>query len=147
MPHYTQEQIERANSTELVDFLRTHGEKLKMKGSQYLWEKHQAWICGNRWYSHYHAVGRSAISFAMRYFALGFQDAIAELLRNASSLLPPKQKELIIPERSETMDQVCVYLTQKRFIDREVISFFVQNKTLYEDAQYHKASLAMQISI
>lgn len=62
MPHYTQEQIERANSTELVDFLRTHGEKLKMKGSQYLWEKHQVWICGNRWYSHYDAVGGSAIS-------------------------------------------------------------------------------------
>lgn len=57
MPHYTQDQIEAANQVDLVDFLHSHGEKLKRCGAQHLWEKHQVWIRGNRWYTHYDSVG------------------------------------------------------------------------------------------
>ena len=36
MPHYTEQQIEAANSTSLVAFLTSHGEQLKKFGVQHL---------------------------------------------------------------------------------------------------------------
>ena len=143
MPHYTQDQIEAANQVDLVDFLNSHGEKLNRCGAQHLWEKHQVWIRGNRWYTHYDSVGGYAIDFVMKYFSFGFQDAVAELLGTgfAQCAVPTinaqRPKELIVPEANKTMNHVYAYLMQERFIDREVISFFAHNKTLYEDAKYH----------
>lgn len=138
MPHYTQEQIERTNRTDLVFFLQTHGEHTKRVGSSHLWEKHQVWIRDHRWYSHYDSAGGYAIGFVMKYFDMGFQDAIAELRGSTQcGLFPQRKKDLILPERSNTMDCVFAYLMQKRFIARDVIAFFAHKKTLYEDAEYH----------
>lgn len=143
MPHYTQEQIEIANQTNLVDFLNSHSEKLKHCGAQHLWEKHQVWIRGNRWYTHYDSVGGYAIGFVMKYYAFSFQDAVAELLGsdtaqcNVPAITVKKTKELIVPEANQTMNRVYAYLMQERFIAREVISFFAHHKLLYEDAKYH----------
>lgn len=143
MSHYTQEQIETANRTDLVDFLNIHGEKLKRCGAQYLWEKHQVWIRGNRWYTHYDSIGGYAIGFVMKYYAFGFQNAVAELLGsgttqdNAPAISTQKPRELIVPEANKTMNRVYAYLMQERFIAREVISFFAHHKLLYEDAKYH----------
>ena len=138
MPHYTQEQIENANRTDLVFFLQSHGEQAMRSGSSYLWEKHQVWIKDHRWYSHYDSTGGYPIGFVMRYFGMGFQDAVAELLGcTAYGLTPQSRKDLVLPEPSKTMDCVFAYLMQKRFIARDVIAYFVHNKTLYEDAQYH----------
>lgn len=143
MPHYTQEQIEAANQVDLVDFLNSLGEKLKRCGAQHLWEKHQVWIRENRWYTHYDSEGGYPIGFVMKYFSFGFQDAVAELLGTGFTqcTVPTsnvhRPKELILPEANKTMNRVYAYLLQERFIDREVISFFAHNKTLYEDAKYH----------
>ena len=143
MPHYTQDQIEAANQVDLVDFLKSHGEKLKRCGAQHLWEKHQVWIRGNRWYTHYDSEGGYPIGFVMKYFTFGFQDAVAELLGTGFTqcTVPTsnvhRPKELIVPEANKTMNRVYAYLMQERFIDREVISFFAHNKMLYEDAKYH----------
>ena len=42
MPRYTEEQITRANETDLVSFLRVRGEKLKKSGKEYRWMKHDS---------------------------------------------------------------------------------------------------------
>ena len=143
MSHYTQEEIEVANNTDLANFLIAHGEKLKRCGAQYLWERHQVWIRGNRWYTHYDSVGGYPIGFVMKYYAYGFQDAVAELLSSGNARCvapiqkPQAEKQLKIPEANKTMNCVYAYLMQERFIDREVISFFAHRKLLYEDAKYH----------
>lgn len=143
MPHYTKQQIEAANNTSLVAFLNSHGEKLKKVGFQYLWEKHQVWINNNRWYTHYDAVGGYAIGFVMKYYSMGYQDAIAELLGgdtarcNEAVFTEQTQKELIVPKANATMNRVYAYLMNERYISREVISFFAHEKTLYEDEKYH----------
>ena len=80
MPHLTQEQIESANRVDLAGFLLSHGERLKSMGSQKLWEKHQVWVDGYRWYSHYDSKGGYAVSFVMRYFDMDFQSAVRELI-------------------------------------------------------------------
>lgn len=143
MDHYTKEQIEAANNADLVNYLNSHGEQLKRCGSQYLWEKHQVWIRGNRWYTHYDSQGGYPIGFVMKYYALGFRDAVAQLLGSttaqstAPAEKPRAEKKLKIPEANKTMNCVYAYLMQERFIDREVISFFAHRKLLYEDAKYH----------
>ena len=115
MPHYTEQRIKAADEKSLVAFLNAHGESLKKHGDQYLWEKHQVWIKGNLWYTHYEANGGSAISFVMKYYALDFQGAVAELLSGEISqcVIPPvkqkTEKELVVPKANSTMNRVYSY--------------------------------------
>ena len=50
---YTEEQIIRANQTDLVSFLSAQGEQLGKSGKEYRWKKHDSvTVSGNRWYRH-----------------------------------------------------------------------------------------------
>lgn len=42
MKRYTQEQIDRANATDLVPFLQRRGEEFKREGKEYCWKKHDS---------------------------------------------------------------------------------------------------------
>ena len=120
MPHYTDKQIQAANHCDLAAFLYAHGEILKKRGKQMLWEKHQVWIDGCRWYTHYESKGGYAVKFVMRYYALSFQDAIRELLGGVVSdccpmeEIPKEQKDLVLPTRHTDMDTVKDYLIRER---------------------------------
>ena len=123
----------------------SRGEKLSRRGNQYLWEKNQVWIHGHEWYSHYESKGGHAVSFVMRYFGLSFQNAVEELIGGSAvvssqAIEPDKIREskpLVIPARSETTNRLLCYLTKERFISHEVVEYFINVKTLYEDAKYH----------
>ena len=46
---YTEEQIIRANQTDLVSFLNAQGEQLMKSGKEYRWKKHDSvTVSGNR---------------------------------------------------------------------------------------------------
>ena len=145
MPHYTESQISAANHVDLAAYLLSRGEKLSHRGNQYLWEKNQVWIHGHEWYSHYESKGGHAVSFVMRYFGLSFQNAVEELIGgsvvvNSQAIEPDKireSKSLILPPQSETTNRLLCFLTEKRFIAREVVEHFINVKTLYEDMKYH----------
>ena len=143
MPHYTDTQIQAANHCDIAAFLYAHGEVLKKRGKQMLWEKHQVWIDGCRWYTHYESKGGYAVKFVMRYFALSFQDAIRELLSGGMldchpvEKMPKDLKTLVLPTRHIDMDTVKDYLIHERGIDLDVVSHFAQAGTLYEDAKFH----------
>ena len=141
MATYTKLQIDAADHSDLAAFLLSRGETVRRKGRESLWEKHQVWINGSKWYSHYEAAGGYAIDFVMRYFGLTFPDAVRELLGETDFVTPApvrdERKFLVLPERNPTMNQVYAYLMGQRFITREVISFFAHERTLYEDARYH----------
>ena len=144
MPHYTEFQISAANHVDIAAFLMSRGEKLSRRGNQYLWEKNQVWIHGHEWYSHYESKGGHAVSFVMRYFGLSFQDSVAELIGGSAissvqsdMFIAKEMKSLVLPQRSETTSRLLCYLTEERFIAREVVEYFINAKTLYEDAKYH----------
>ena len=148
MRTYTQQQILAAKRADIKSFLESHGETLTRKGNEYLWEKYQVWINGSSWYSHYEEVGGHAIDFAERFFGLKFRDAVRELTGDSTSECAPipserterkpkEQTPLILPERNPTSQTVESYLTGKRFLSPEVVSFFLQSGTLYEDAEHH----------
>ena len=79
MRTYTQQQILAAKRADIKSFLESHGETLIRKGNEYLWEKHQVWINGSSWYSHYEEVGGHAIDFVMKYFGRSFTEAVQEI--------------------------------------------------------------------
>ena len=56
--HYTNEQKERARSTDLADLLQRQGEQLKRSGKEYQWRdgSNKVTIRGNLWYPQFEPV-------------------------------------------------------------------------------------------
>lgn len=67
MPKYipfTDEQKQRANSVDLVDFLRSQGEEVTRAGHDFRWARHDSvTLRGNQWFQHSESKGGLAIDF------------------------------------------------------------------------------------
>ena len=88
--YYTQEQIDRANQTDLASFLRAKGEQLENSGQEYRWKRHDSlMVRGNKWYRHSQSKGGGPVDFVMEFFGKSFTEAVA-LLIGDSSYSPPK---------------------------------------------------------
>lgn len=75
--HFTDEQKQRANSVDLVDFLRRQGEQLIRSGREWRWKRHDSvTIRGNRWFRHSAGQGGLAIDFVQEFYGLSFPDAM-----------------------------------------------------------------------
>ena len=143
---FTEEQKKQANATDLEHFLRSRGEKLLSSGrDKRMASDHSITIRGNAWYDHAIQQGGYAIRFVQRYYGLSYPDAVLLLLqaRQTCSLLEdwehPTPKPFILPPKHRDVRRVFAYLTESRGIDRKVISFFINEKLLYEEAAYHNA--------
>ena len=111
MPPITQSQINSANQTDLAEFLFSRGENLKKVSSEYLWERNNVFVRGNKWYSHYEQTGGYPVEFVMKYFDLPFKDAVCELNGDRNFSLspvidaPPKREAVnphLLPESNKT---------------------------------------------
>lgn len=148
---FTKEDIKRASQTNLEEFLRRRGEILKRSGTEWQWGEgsSKVTIRGNEWFHQYQREGGDAIAFVRRWYDLSFPEAVAFLLEaqgiaipNTDDMPKPNQKEkkpFVLPEAHSDLRRVYAYLLKQRFIDREIISTFVHENMLYEDAEYHNA--------
>ena len=68
--YFTKEQRERARNTNLVQLLRSQGEKLKRSGSEFEWRDgpEKVTVRGNLWFNQYDQKGGDAIDFVRRYY-------------------------------------------------------------------------------
>lgn len=94
---YTEEQIARANQTDLVSFLNEQGEQLVKSGREYRWKKHDSvTISGNRWYRHSQSKGGYPVDFVMEFYYATFPEAVKMLIgkkaKAGRSPAPPRQK-------------------------------------------------------
>lgn len=146
--HFTDEQKERANSVDLVDFLQRQGEQLARSGREWRWKRHDSvTVRGCQWFRHSRKEGGRAIDFVQRFYDLSFPDAVTLLLGGESGVewnqtsksAPPPKKDFALPEANPDMRRVFAYLIKQRFIDREVLSHFAHEKLIYEDKEYHNA--------
>lgn len=146
--HFTDEQKERANSVDLVDFLQRQGEKLLPSGREKrLDSDHSITVRGNRWYDHAAEQGSYAIDLVKRLYNLSFPDAVTLLLngeqgepyRQHSNSEPEQRKPFVLPQAHTDMRRVFAYLIKQRCISREVLSEFAREKLLFEDGEYHNA--------
>lgn len=146
--HFTDKQKRRANSVDLVDFLRAQGEEVTRSGHEYRWKRHDSvTIRGSRWFRHSTEEGGHAIDFVREFYGMRFPDAVTMLLNGESgagfvSARPEpvlERKPFELPEKNSNNRRVFAYLAGTRCITPEVIAHFVRAGTLYEDAKYHNA--------
>lgn len=147
--YFTDEQKERANSVDLVDFLQRQGEKLLPSGrDKRLSRDHSITVRGNRWYDHASEEGSYAIDLVKRLYDLPFPEAVSLLLggeqgveyrQHSKSSEPEQRKPFALPPAHTDMRRVFAYLIKQRCISREVLSEFAREKLLFEDAEYHNA--------
>lgn len=151
MPYieYTKEELERANNTDLEAMLRREGEKLKRSGSEWEWRDRddaKITIRGNEWFHQYEWKGGKAIDFVRRFYNLDFTEAVGKLIGIKAANIedvpmkrPQERKPFELPDANNDMRRVYAYLMQRRFIDRDIITHFAKEHTLYEDAKHHNA--------
>jgi hypothetical protein len=147
--YFTDEQKERANSVDLVDFLQRRGEKLLPSGrDKRLAKDHSITVRGNRWYDHASDEGSYAIDLVKRLYNLSFPEAVSLLLggeqgveyrQHSKSSEPEQRKPFALPPAHTDMRRVFAYLIKQRCIRREVLSEFAREKLLFEDGEYHNA--------
>ena len=158
MPRYTEEQITRANETDLVSFLRVRGEKLKKSGKEYRWMKHDSLtVDHNEWYRFSGSKGGHPIDFLMEFYNMSFPEAVKTLINESpgedkqevkkmeqedagsheSCPIPLEKAKLQLPKAYENNDRVREYLIKERKISEKIIEQMLAEGKIYEDAVKH----------
>lgn len=172
MALYTQEQIDKANQTNLEEFLQQKGEHLRKTGSESVLiykdstgEHDSISIRKNRWYDHKNMRGGYPLKFMQEFYGMNFRTAMKELLNGEEPGLgrkrnkeneknvrqpektvvqenqeriacPSEKSEFILPEKDSNMKRVFAYLLKTRFLDKDVVKSFVEQKILYQEKEH-----------
>ena len=139
---YTEEQIIRANQTDLVSFLNAQGEQLMKSGKEYRWKKHDSvTVSGNRWYRHSQGRGGYPVDFVMEFYHATFPEAVKMLIdeegegRQKSCLAP--SPDFRLSEKSETNETVIKYLTEIRRLEKDLVEEWIAGGNIYEEKKHH----------
>ncbi len=142
--HFTDEQIYRANSVDLEQFLLRQGEKLIPSGrDKRLAGDHSITVRGNAWFDHSAERGSLAIDFVQSYYGLTFPEAVVRLLGGETGAVyeparreaPREQKPFALPPAHSDMRRVFAYMLKNRLLDRDIVSHFAREKLLYESCE------------
>lgn len=172
MALYTKDQIDKANQTDLEEFLQRKGERLKRTGSESVLvykdstgEHDSISVRRNRWYDHKNMRGGYPLKFMQEFYGMNFRTAMKELLHGEEPELgrkknneneknvsqsektstqenqeqiscPSEKSEFILPEKDNNMKRLFGYLLKTRFLDKDVVKSFVEQKTLYQEKEH-----------
>ena len=139
---YTEEQIAKANQTDLVSFLNAQGEQLMKSGREYRWKKHDSvTISGNRWYRHSQSKGGYPVDFVMEFYYATFPEAVKILIgeegEGRQKSCPAPSKDFRLPEKNEDNEKIMKYLTEKREIEKTLVEDWIDRGDIYEEKKYH----------
>ena len=146
---YTEQQIQQASETDIVDLLRRRGEKVESVVAEHEWKYggDTIKIRGGKWFNFYENEGGNAISFVRKFFQKSFPETMEFLLGNSGGELkqtnskPPKEKKPFTPPKAhENTRRIYHYLVEKRKIDKDVFYAFVKKQLLYETEKYHNVA-------
>lgn len=171
MALYTQEQIDKANQTNLEEFLQQKGEHLRKTGSESVLiykdstgEHDSISVRRNRWYDHKNMRGGYPLKFMQEFYGMNFRTAMKELLHGEEPELGrkknaeqeksnvsektevngntakcedgTKKSEFKLPEKDSNMKRLFAYLLQTRFLSKDVVKSFVEQKILYQEKEH-----------
>lgn len=154
---YSEEQIQRAADTSIVEYFRSHGYDCESKGRDvhikgfgglYITDD-KKYYCFSK-----QSGGYGLISCLRDTFDMTFLDAVKEILgeepdavvenkkeneREKTFVLEPQQvqvkKEFVQPERAENDKRVFAYLTKQRGIAPDIIKSLIDKGLLYQDTK------------
>ena len=139
---YTEEQIARANQTDLVSFLNAQGEQLVKSGREYRWKKHDSvTISGNRWYRHSQSKGGYPVDFVMEFYYATFPEAVKILIgeegEGRQKSCPAPSKDFRLPEKNENNEMIVKYLTESRELEKNLVLEWIAGGDIYEEKKHH----------
>ena len=139
---YTEEQIIRANQTDLVSFLSAQGEQLGKSGKEYRWKKHDSvTVSGNRWYRHSQGRVGYPVDFVMEFYNATFPEAVKMLTgeegEGRNSTCPAPSPDFRLPEKEENNDRIIRYLTENRGIEKNMVEEWIGSGDIYEEKKHH----------
>ncbi|MDO4554395.1 MAG: AAA family ATPase [Lachnospiraceae bacterium] len=136
--NYTEEQIARANETNLVAFMKSQGERLVKSGHEFRWQSHDSLtVRENKWYRHSQSKGGNPIDFVMEFYGKSFPEAVKMLTgeegEGRQEAVPAPSPDFRLPERAKTNTRIKEYLTKERGIEPELIETFLRLGDVYEE--------------
>ena len=139
---YTEEQIARANQTDLVSFLNAQGEQLVKSGREYRWKKHDSvTISGNRWYRHSQSKGGYPVDFVMEFYYATFPEAVKILIgeegEGRQKSCPAPSQDFRLPEKNEDNEMIVKYLTESRELEKNLVMEWIARGDIYEEKKHH----------
>ncbi|MFR5962433.1 MAG: AAA family ATPase [Coprococcus phoceensis] len=139
---YTEEQIARANHTDLVSFLNEQGEQLVKSGREYRWKKHDSvTVSGNRWYRHSQSKGGYPVDFVMEFYYATFPEAVKILIgeegEGRQKSCPAPSKDFRLPEKNEDNEMIVKYLTESRALEKNLVMEWIARGDIYEEKKHH----------
>ena len=139
---YTEEQIIRANQTDLVSFLNAQGEQLVKSGREYRWKKHDSvTVSGNRWYRHSQSKGGYPVDFVMEFYYATFPEAVKMLIgeegEGRQKPCPAPSKDFRLPEKNEDNEMIVKYLTESRELEKNLVMEWIVRGDIYEEKKHH----------
>ena len=139
---YTEEQIIKANQTDLVSFLNAQGEQLVKSGREYRWKKHDSvTISGNRWYRHSQSKGGYPVDFVMEFYYATFPEAVKMLIgeegEGRQKSCPAPSKDFRLPEKNEDNEMIVKYLTESRELEKNLVMEWIARGDIYEEKKHH----------
>lgn len=149
----TDEEIYRANSVNIIDYVDSLNLKYKKAGKTFKVDGFGGLYVDplkNRWYCFSKGIGGGPIQLVKFLEGKSWLDSVKTLLefqscdrnryeRNTfgnsynNEKENDKDKEFILPEKNKTFNHVIAYLIKTRGIDKDVVYKFIKNKMLYED--------------
>ena len=139
---YTEEQIARANQTNLVSFLNAQGEQLMKSGREYRWKKHDSvTISGNRWYRHSQSKGGYPVDFVMEFYYATFPEAVKMLIgeegEGRQKSCPAPSKDFRLPEKNKDNEMIVKYLIESRELEKNLVMEWIARGDIYEEKKHH----------
>lgn len=152
---FTDEEKQRANETNLVEFLKSIGEKITPIGSEYRWDKHPSLsMKENKWFRHSTSEGGYPIQFCLNFLNMSYVESMKALLGNKliisqeeiytqekkdiKRITQEEQKEPVLPEKNSNNKRLFAYLNKTRNLDVDIIEHFLKEKKLYESKEVSK---------
>ena len=148
MPHYSQEEIEKARKMDLYTYLRLYEpeELVRVNSREFCTRTHDSLKISNgmwMWWSR-QIGGRSALDYLVKVRGKPFAEAV-QIINGQEAVRPPVflseqsqevVRKLLIPDQSKRNDEVIRYL-ESRCIDDEIIDYCIDNGLLYESKKFH----------
>ncbi|MBR1738409.1 MAG: DUF3849 domain-containing protein, partial [Firmicutes bacterium] len=149
--HFSEEEIETAKRTDLVDYLMYRGEQLKKVGNdEYTMPQHDSMRISSQkgYYWNSRNVGGNALNFCIDYYGMDFKTAVTELLNFNGRSIENIQNNISMPQEkpkaehkplpydiSEDTSKVFEYLTKTRMLDENIVKTLIESGSIAQDVK------------
>lgn len=154
MKRFTEEELARANSVDLLAYVQSRGYEVKRMGRQHCLAEHDSLVIrDNKWYWFSQRVGGKTIDFLVKYEKIPFVEAVYTLLEGTAQKMAipmptqstgkhtpdtaatDKPRKLMLPPIAERNDEAIAYL-RSRGIPLEFIQHCIDEVRLYQADTY-----------